>query len=572
MVLYVGKAIHIRKRVQVYRKQGADGRARMADLLARAHAAEFFVTDTEKEALLLEDRLVKLHHPPLNVLLKDDKSFLHISLDEGHSFPRLSLERKRRSGVTCFGPYPSATSARQAKRLLMRAFGLRDCSDRTFRTRKRPCLKFGLGLCAAPCVQKVDEATYAGFVAQAKSVLGGDVLPRIRIEEKAMKAYSDSEDYEAALRSRERVKALRALAAPQKVRLDPSLDFDVLGIDARGEFALLQYRQGDWLHTRHGRIPIASDRSSEVRQLLAALYRDIGSEIPPLILAPHLPDDLESREAQLSEWSGHKVEIKAPQRGEKRALVRMAESNARARRGESPTTSWAAVAQRLADLCAVDEPMIVDCIDISHFQGGERVAAKVRFVEGRPARSFYRRYQVKDGKGNDDFEGMREVVARMCASQERDGLPDLLVLDGGKGQLSAGLEAMPSEVEMPIVALAKARPGKGAIIAQERLFLPGKGEPTILVEHSPERFFLEAIRDEAHRFAITFHRKKRDSLRILLEQIPGVGPKKRAKLLDHCKGDLSSLLSKPEGALAEIPGITSELEARILAHLRQSLG
>lgn len=570
-ILYIGKAVNLRKRVQVYRRVGADGRVRLKELLRVAHSAEFRVTDSEKEAILLEERLVKLHQPPLNVLLKDDKSFLWVWLDTTHAWPRLSLARRRSKKGEFFGPYPNASAARRAKRLLQGAFGIRDCTDHTLANRSRACLKYGIHMCSAPCVNKVSAPVYAESLQGAREVLQGKVGNRLEIEREHMVHASERQEYEIAMRARDRIKALEALSEPQKVRLDADTDFDVLGVDERGYFALLQYRDGEWLHTRKGFLPLTQDPASSVSQLLVALYRD-DAEIVAEVLVGAMPEEQLGLEQWLSSRAGRKIKIHAPQRGPKRALVRMAESNARAQSGAVAGAAWPVVAQRIAEILHIPPPAIVDCIDVSHLQGHERVASKVRFSEGRPARGFYRRYLVGDGTGNDDFEAMREVVARVLARADEDGLPDLLILDGGRGQLSSGLESLAaSGLELNIVALAKARKGRGPIAAEERIFIPQREQPVILERASPERLFCERIRDEAHRFAIGYHRSRRENLRLVLEQITGIGISKRKLLLDHCAGDLGNLRDAPLAELTALPGITLEIATALQAHLQRIL-
>lgn len=570
-VLYVGKALDLCKRVQVYRREGADGRDRLRVLLRDAISAEFRVTDSEHEAILLEERLVKLHMPPLNVLLKDDKSFLYVSLGTDHQFPRIGLARKRGKRGEFFGPYPNAGSARRAKRLLQGAFGLRDCSDHTLQNRSRACLKHGMGMCSAPCVERIGAEEYSNSVDGAREVLRGKVQERLLIERRHMADASVRQDYEIALRARDRMRALEALAEPQKVRLESGRDFDVLGLDERGFFALLQYRDGEWLHTRRGSLPLPETPAAAISQLLVALYPD-GTELVPEILVGALPEEAEALELWLGGRLGQKVSLKAPQRGAKRSLVRMAESNARAQSGAVASAPWPVVEQRISDILHGERPSIVDCIDISHLQGKERVASKVRFVEGRPMRSSYRRYLVGGGIGNDDFEAMREVVSRVLARADEEGLPDLLVLDGGRGQLSAGLDSLAaSPHELSIIALAKARKGRGPVAAEERLFLPNHDSPCILEPASPERLFFERLRDEAHRFAIGYHRRKRENLRLVLEEVPGIGPAKRKVLLDAYRGDLQKIRDANVDELAALPGMNLNLVEIVQTHLKRLL-
>ncbi|MCX8229823.1 MAG: excinuclease ABC subunit UvrC [Planctomycetota bacterium] len=570
-VLYVGKAKSIHRRVQVYRKKGADGRQRFHNLLADATSADFRVTSSEKEALLLESNLVKAHQPPLNVLLKDDKSFLYLTLDQSHIYPRIGFARKRRKQGDFFGPYPSASSARQAKRFLKQAFGLRDCSDHTLANRSRPCLQAEVGLCSAPCVGHITQEEYKESVRGAIHVLKGNVEERLRVEATKMKQASERMEYESALRAQTRMTALRALGDPQRVQLDSKRNFDVLGLDERGEFVVLEYRGGTWLHTRHGTIPWAESRETALASLIPALY-SAQNDFPVEILLPSPPDSEETLLSWLHEKAGHRVRFSYPKRGEKKALLRMAESNARARKGVLSSAQWVEVSARLADRLHIPPPRVVDCVDISHLQGNETVASKVRFIEGRPEPAQWRRFRLSEAVGNNDFLAMEEVVERIFARASEEGLADLLVLDGGPGQLSSAWKVIPaSHPSGSVVALAKSRKGKGPLQAEERIYRKGHSDPLILDSQTPERLFLERIRNEAHRFAITYHRKRRENLRLVLEQVPGVGPARRKLLLDFCKGDLTLLKNTPAQDLMSLPGIHQGIAQDVLAHLRRVL-
>ena len=571
-ILYVGKAIDLRKRVQVYRREGADGRARLAHLLDVAAHAEFRVTDNELEALLLEEKLVKLHQPRLNVLLKDDKSSLLVHLDTTHQWPRLGLARRRGVLGEIYGPYPSATAARRAKRLLQKAFGLRDCSDHVLAHRRRPCLHHSIGLCSAPCIDAVSPIEYAEALQGAREVLDGQVDSRVQQEKLRMTSASANLEYEVALRARNRIDALELLAAPQKVSLQRGEDFDVLGLDERGAWTLLEYRDGEWLHSRHGSLEIWSSRAQAVEQIISAAYRR-DTETPPEILTPVLPDNQATLETHLKDLAGRKVQIVAPMRGKKRALVRMATSNARARKGLAPQAPWSSVGVAVGAMAQCAPPRVVDCIDISHLQGTDRVASKVRFVEGKRQSAAYRRYLVGGGVGNDDFEGMREVLGRVLARAQEDGLPDLMVLDGGRPQLNAVLAILKeADCQMPVVALAKARKGRGPVQAEERLFLMEQNDPVLLERGSPERLFFERLRHEAHRFAIHYHRNRRENVRLVLEHVPGVGPAKRKMLLDACGADLKALQAMSLEHLAAMPGMNEKLAAAVQKHLSATLG
>ena len=456
-VLYVGKAKNIKQRVQVYSRDGADGRSRLEDLLEVAATAEFLITANEVEAIILESQLIKTHYPPMNVLLKDDKTFLFIRLDTSHQWPRLSLVRNRKGRGEHFGPYPNASTARRAKRLVQKLCQLRDCSDSTLANRSRPCLKFGIKLCLAPCVAKCDAEEYSQALGNTRDILNGNVAPLLASERQAMARYSQEMAYENALRCRDNIKALESLQQKQNVRLVSGKDFDVVAIDVRGAYAVLQYRDGDWLHSTTGFVPLFDDSQNAMSKLLIALYAD-GADVPPEVLIDIEPKDLNQIQDAIASKTNSKFELLIPQRGQKRALVKMAQRNAQSLKGEQRALPYSSVARTICSLFDVPAPHIVDCIDVSHLQGNQCVASKVRFVDGQPEQSSYRHYLIAGGTGNDDFAAMREVVSRVLARRATEGLPDLLILDGGAQQLTSGQQILErDQVDLPLLSLAKAR-------------------------------------------------------------------------------------------------------------------
>ncbi len=569
-VLYVGRAVDIRKRTRVYLRPGADGRARLADLLEKARGANFRVCGSEVEAILLEEQLVKELQPPLNVLLKDDKGFLHIRLGMHHAFPGISLTRRKDRQGRTWGPFAHAGEARRTKKLLQRAFGLRDCSDSTLANRSRHCIKHEMDLCSAPCVGKRKKGLYQQDLDAARKVLKGETGGLIAEAEIAMEKASASENYEAALRARDRMTALRSLNEPQRVRLRRGEDFDVLGLDERGCFSLLEYRGGAWLGSRHGEARVVPGFEAAVSSLLSALYGPTA-EIPPEILLPAFPEDATAIEDWLSGVAGHRVRLKVPLRGEKRALVRLAESNARTLNSQSSRSSWGPVARALAPWAGGSPPAVVDAVDVSHFQGKDRVASRVRFVEGVAVPESWRRFVVKAGDGNDDARAMREVVGRILLGKS-GGLPDLLVLDGGPPQLAAGLLAAgDAESSLPMVALAKARDGGFVPAKEERIWIPGAEEAIPLREGHAARFFLEEIRDEAHRFAIAYHRSRRSNIKPVLSRVSGIGPVRGRALLEWSGGDLGRIRDAAPRDVAAVPGMNLGLAETVQQHLRDYL-
>lgn len=571
-VLYVGKAKNIKQRVQVYCREGADGRARLEDLLAVAARAEFLLTENEVEAIILESQQVKQHQPPMNVLLKDDKSFLFIRLDTTHKWPRLSLARQQSKRGEFFGPYPNASAARRAKRLIQKLCRIRDCNDITLANRSRPCLKYGTGLCLAPCVDLCSSSDYLQALHDARQILGGNVKQLVQREQALMSAHSGERAYENALRCRDNIRALESLQHKQNVRLAADSNFDVISIDVRGAYAVLQYRDGEWLHSINGFVPLFGDLPDAMSKLLIALYAD-GDDIPPMALLDIEPDDLRQLQDAISSKTGAKFEIMLPKRGQKRALVKMAQRNAQALRGEQRTVSWTTLSQTISSMFSLSPPRVVDCIDVSHLQGAQRVASKVRFVDGQPENSSYRHYIVADGVGNDDYAAMREIVARVIARRETEGLADLLILDGGAQQLACGQQVIDEfSVDLPLLSLAKARSSKVGIQAEERVFSSGSRQPVVLPRGTAVRHFFERLRNEAHRFAISHHRRRRESLRLVLEKIPQVGMRRRQILLDFCSGDLSVIANAKISELTALKGINKQLAQDIQSFVRRELG
>ena len=566
-VLYVGKAKNIRRRIQAYRRPGADGRRRLAKLWEVAQSVEFRITENEREALLLEDLLIKRFQPPLNVLLKDDKSFLYLTIPSGHEFPPIRLARKASKLGVSFGPYPSARATRETKRLLKLAFGLRDCSDATLANRTRPCLQKEIGLCLGPCVESLDSGAYEAAVQGTKNVLAGKVATIIQKEEVVMAEASSCQEYETALHARNRVRALEKLKDPQRIRATGKGDFDVFGLDVRGALSILEYRGGDWVNTRQGRVPFFQSPSHAVEVALLGAYRQ-EVDIPPEIVVSHLPESPQSLEAWLANKKGGAVTLICPQKGLRRRLIRLAESNAQAIKNQDRTHSWLEISEGLGKLFGGQEPRVVDCIDVSHTQGKETVASRVRFVEGKQELSSWRRYSLAGKVANDDYEAMKWVLSKVEKSAAKDGWADWIVLDGGPLQIKAGEQGLHKKnFTPPLFALAKSRQGYSASVAKERIYKSGIEEPVFLIPDSPERLFLEHVRNEAHRFAVSYHRKKRDKVQLQLEKIPGIGPVKARELLRWCQGDLNKIRMSPTETLVEIPGVTSKLASDLQRHL-----
>ena len=593
-VLYVGKARDLKARLRSYRRPGGDGRLMVRFLEARAKRVETIVTRTEQEALLLEDGLIKDHKPPHNIRLKDDKSFLMIRLDE-EPFPRLKLvrqhdprgnEQPRKRGRSTgrarfFGPFASARSVRRTLSDLHRVVPLRDCPDPIFDNRSRPCIKHQIGLCSAPCVGLIGAAEYAELVERAAGVLAGQTGELERELEERMRQASKKLEFERAAMWRDRLAALRRTVERQGVQPPDKLERDVLGLARTGGQAVvhrLAFREGRLAESRSHLFKSELPDEELWHDVLTALYGTGRRPAPREVVLSVLPAERELLEAVL----GDGVRLAVPRGGGRKRMLDLAGENARAtlaRREREAEAEQAGMSQleRLADLPR--PPEVIDCFDVSNLQGTNVVASRVRFRGGHPDKTGYRRFKVRDLDGQDDFAAMEQVVGRSLKRCVREGeLPDLIVIDGGAMQLAAALRAREEAGawDVPLVGLAKARSersvkGRRRDATEERLFLePMAGradaEPLELGAHSPARHLLERVRDEAHRFAVTYHRKERGRIRSQLDSIPGLGPVKRKRLLRRF-GSVAGVRAASVEELAGVPGIGAELASAIRAGL-----
>jgi excinuclease ABC subunit C len=585
-VLYVGKARSLRSRLATYRS-GGDGRINVRFLEREAATVETIVTRTEGEALLLEDELIKRHRPPHNVRLKDDKSFLMIRVDLDEDFPRLKFVRAHRpregkgaGRSRLFGPFSSARSVRSTIADLHHVVPLRDCTDQVMAHRTRPCLKHQLGLCAAPCVGLIEAGPYGELVERAVRILSGDIGELEADLDGRMRRASERREYELAAGFRDRLAALRRTVERQGVLSGAGTQRDVLALARSGQAALVHR-----LCIRSGRLAESKSYAFEselpdeecLHAILTALYATPGSAGRPReIVVPLEPVEPELLRAALAG-----CELVVARGGERARQLDMARENAllelaRRENARAGHASAEAALERLCGLERGDGALVVDCFDVSNLQGTHVVASRVRFRGGQPDKGGYRRYRVRGVEGQDDFASMREVVGRSLRRGMDDGdLPDLVVIDGGPAQLARALEAR-EEVgawEVRIVALAKARAerkvaGRRKAATEERLVLAPDKPPVELERHSALRLYLERVRDEAHRFAITYHRKERGRIRSRLDSIPGVGAVRRKALLRRF-GSVQGVARASVEELAIVPGIGDELARTILAHLRR---
>lgn len=586
-VLYVGKALRLKDRLRSYRTAGGDGRLVVRFLESQAASVETIVTRTEQEALLLEDALIKQHKPPHNIRLKDDKSFLMIRLDAGEAFPRLKFVRQHSPKVgrklaapvgraRFFGPFASARSVRKTLSDLHRVVPLRDCPDSVFAHRSRPCLKHQIGLCSAPCVGLIGAAEYGELVERAARVLSGETAELEAELDGRMRAASEELEYERAAMWRDRLAAVRRTVERQGVRPRDKQERDVLALARAGGEAVvhrLAFREGRLAESRSHLFRSELPDGELWHNVLTALYGAGRRAAPPEIVLGALPEERELFESAL----GGGVRLVVPRGGERRRMLDLAGENARTalagrQREGAIEESALEELEGLLDLAA--PPDVIDCFDVSNMQGAHVVASRVRFRGGHADKSGYRRFKVRSVDGQDDFASMREVVGRSLRRGVReDDLPDLIVIDGGAQQLESALAAREEADawEVPIVGLAKARSerkvrGARREASEERLFLPGVSEPLELGRHSPARHLLERVRDEAHRFAIQYHRKERGRIRSQLDSIPGVGAARRKALLKRF-GSVVGVRAASVEELAAVPGIGPELARTILSAL-----
>lgn len=566
-VLYIGKATNLRARVRQY-LSGHDERFMVRYLVAAAQSIEVVPVHNEKEALLLENSLIKQHQPRYNVKLRDDKQFLRLRLDPRESWPRLTTARQvRDDGARWFGPYPSATVARRTLAFVQRHFALRTCSNAVLASRVRPCLLYQMKRCTAPCVGLVSKANYAVQVDDAALALAGrnrELIPRLRAR---MAAAAVEEQFEEAAKLRDLAETLERSTERQGVSDVSGVAHDAWGLYReadRGVVACLPAREGQVLEPRAFFFEGEIGTDAELLSTVLNRYYESGPEIPASIDLPVELPDAEALTEVLRERRGKSIRIHTPQRGGHRDRVEIAEKAAHARflTTHSETERLAAALAGIAEIVGLEAPpWRIECFDNSNLLGEQPVASQVVFIDGRPSRKDYRRYHVKTVVGADDYATMREILARrMRRAAEAGEFPDLLIVDGGKGQLSAAMDVL-RELgleDQPVIGIAKPRTerARGDRDAVDKIILPGQAEPILLRHDDPSLRLLQHIRDQAHETAIGFHRKTRSKARLTssLDEIPGIGKTRRMALLKHF-GSLSALKAATAVQLSEVPGI-----------------
>ena len=579
-VVYVGKAKNLRARVRQY-VQGQDERPTVPHLMAAAAKVEVTEVRTEKEALILEDTLIKKHRPRYNILLRDDSGFLHLKLNRSAPWPRYSVTREIDGRGQHFGPYASAHRARLTLEFLSRRFPLRTCSDEELKRRTRPCLLHQMHRCLAPCVDACTTETYEAVVEESVLFLSGknkELLGRLQAR---MMSHAEAEEFEDAARVRDLIKAVTASLEAQITVDKRGGDRDVWALaraEDRAMAVLLPYRAGRMQESRAFPADGVVGTDGELLRSLMMAWYIHPSRIPGEVLAGMPLEDEGVLAEILRERKSAKVIVRTPQRGEKTQAVSLAMKNAESalRRARLKDARNDQALTRLAEIARLPRPpRHIECFDNSNIQGTDPVSSQVVFIDGVPDRSRYRRYKVRSVQGPDDYATMCEILERRVKRSRKpdakpaDVLPDLIVVDGGKGQVSV-VRAVLADLgchSLPVIGLSKPRTehARGERHALDKVVVPGIKEPIRLRSNDPALLLLAALRDESHRTAVRFHQKTRRAKRLVseLDSIPGVGPSRRVALLTRF-GSVAGVRSASLDEVAQVPGVGLSMARRIL--------
>ncbi len=561
-VIYVGKARSLRQRLSTYFGSPAAMPPRTAQMVAAAESVEWIQVRNDVEALMLEYSLIKQHRPRFNIRLRDDKSYPFLAITTDDDWPRAMVMRgKKRKGVTYFGPYGHAYAIRETLDLLLRTFPIRTCSDNKFAHHERlgrPCLLFHIEKCTGPCVGEVSRSEYDGLVGELIDFLSGENQGVVRRLEREMADAADALEFERAARYRDRLIAVRKAIEKQAVVTERPEDLDVIGIhgdDLEAAVQVFYVRKGRVMGRKGFVVDKVEDLTPEqlIGHVLEGLYYDAEpAAVPKEVLVPDLPDDPDLYREWLSGQRGSNVSIRIPQRGDKRALQAMVTQNAkeefvrhRLKRASDHNARARALNALQEALDLPDPPLRIECYDMSHIQGSDYVGSMVVMEDGLTKKSEYRRFKIRDVPGNDDFAAMEEVLTRRLTAlkieRERpigdrphkfNYPPNLLLVDGGKGQLSVAIkvvEELGLEDEISVASLAK---------RFEEVFVPGQTDPVRIPRQSEALYLLQRLRDEAHRFAIDYHRQLRGKRMITsgIDDIPGLGPTRKKRLVKELGG------------------------------------
>ncbi|MDH4186218.1 MAG: excinuclease ABC subunit UvrC [Nitrospira sp.] len=571
-ILYVGKASVLSNRVRSYFQNGADHTPKNMVLIGQIADLETIVTRSELEALILENNLIKRHRPRFNILLRDDKQYPYLRLPIKEDFPRLTIVRRvHKDGALYYGPYPTAGALRETLKVIKKTFPLATCTIDINGTSDRACIEFEIKRCMAPCTGNQSKEDYHRIVSQVRQFLEGrdhELLDNLRAR---MNAAAEREEFEEAARLRDRLFNIEQTLEKQRITQTTTTDQDVIGLARQGtavDLQILFVRGGLLIGRKDYFWPHSADASDEelVRSVIEQFYSKDGQPAKELLIPTSL-DDAGVIEEWLTSKRGNTVHVIAPERGVKHQLVLLAEENAGAAvtnhlRDEEVGTQAVEELKRLIRLDCV--PRRIEGFDISNTMGNQSVASMVVWEDGQMKKADYRRFTIQTVTGANDFASMQEVITRRYGTSEHLPRPDLILIDGGLGQLAAAMEGLKQagQSDLPIMGLAKARGEK-----EERIFLPGRKNPIVLRAHSPATHLVQHIRDEAHRFAITFHRKLRGKFLMTsqLDQVSGIGKATRNRLLKQY-GSLANIAAATDTELA-----ASGLDLTTIAAMRKTL-
>ena len=592
-VIYVGKAHSLRQRLSNYFQSPAGLPPRTAQMVAAAETVEWIQVRNDVEALMLEYNLIKGHRPRFNIRLRDDKSYPFLAVTMDDEWPRAMVMRgQKRKGVRYFGPYGHAYAIRETLDLLLRTFPIRTCSDAKLQRHQRlgrPCLLFHIEKCSGPCVGEVDREHYDGLVAEFLQFLDGDTEPIARRLERQMGEAADSLEFERAARLRDRLASVRKAVERQQMVTERPEDLDVIGMaedELEAAVQIFYVRRGRVVGRKGFVVDKVEDltRPQFLAHVLEQLYAEAALGVPREVLVPAEPEDREVLEQWLTGLRGGRVTVRVPQRGDKRALQETVTRNAgeeftrhRLRRSADHNARAKALNALQDDLGLPEAPLRIECYDMSHIQGSDYVGSMVVMEDGLAKKSDYRRFKVRTVAGNDDYAAMEEVLTRRLTAllAEREGghdpgdrprrfayPPQLLLVDGGRGQLNVArrvLEELGLEEEIPVAALAK---------QFEEVYLPDRPDPVRIPRQSEALYLLQRIRDEAHRFAVSYHRQLRGKrmTRSALDDVPGLGPVRRKRLVKEL-GGVQAVRRASVDELLALPWLPEGVGRAVYEHL-----
>jgi len=570
-VIYVGKARDLKKRVSSYFNRSHEV-TKTAVMMERVARVEVTVANTEAEALLLEYSLIKRHKPRFNILLRDDKSYPYIYASTNHDYPRLRFHRGPRKGKgRYFGPFPSTSAVRQTLNELEKLFLIRNCADSFFRNRSRPCLQYQIKRCTAPCVNLISKEQYAGDIDAAIQFLDGKNKSVVNTFVKRMEQASKAQDYEHAARFRDQISKLKEIEARQLVARSSNMDLDILGFASNSAIhcvTVMFIRNGSVIGSRDHfpRLQGETDKQKIINAFVAQYY--LGRDAPSEIIIETAINDGELLQQELTQRVGHRVRIRSRVRGDRLRWLQMARTNAE--QGLNLRVASNATIKRqfvaLGEALNLEEtPQRLECFDVSHTSGEAAVASCVVFNTAGALKSDYRRFNLNPEAAGDDYAAMSEALRRRYERVRKGEVPtpDILFVDGGRGQLAEAMKVL-NELELDWLTVVGVAKGRSRRPGAEQLFRPGESRAMTLPPDSSALLLIQQIRDEAHRFAITGHRQRRAKARRTskLEDIPGLGPKKRRELLRQF-GGLQGIVAAGVDDLVEVHGISRKLAETI---------